>query len=555
MASTFSNIGIELIPSGFQSGTWGNTTNVNLQIIDRLTTGVGAITLSGTTHTLTTVVSGSATLSDGQYAVLVFGGSPSGTNTVTIAPNTSQHIYLVKNNSGQSVVLTQGSGGNVTIPNGKSAIVYCDGAGPSAAVVDLTNTFNFQPLDAELTAIAGLATTDGNIIVGNGSTWVAESGATARTSLGLAIGTDVQAYDAGLQSISGLTTSANQMIYTTGSDTYATTSLTAAGRAILDDADAAAQRTTLGLTIGTDVQAYDAGLQSISGLTTSANQMIYTTASDTYATTSLTAAGRAILDDADAAAQRTTLGLGTMATQASGSVSITGGTISGITDLAIADGGTGASDAGTARTNLGLAIGTNVQAWDANLDQIAALTPTDGNFIVGNGSAWIVESGATVLASLGITASAAELNYNDITTLGTSQASKVVTANASGDVTLSEELTAKSYNETYATASSSAGALTINCETGNVFQVTLTEDVTSTSFANPPASGTAYGFTLRVVQDSTARAITWPAAVKWRSGGFAPALSQASGAIDVFMFFTTDAGANWYGFTAGQDFS
>ena len=196
-----------------------------------------------------------------------------------------------------------------------------------------------------------------------------------------------------------------------------------------------------------------------------------------------------------------------------------------------------------------------MQAWDANLDQIAALTPTDGNFIVGNGSAWIVESGATVLASLGITASAAELNYNDITTLGTSQASKVVTANASGDVTLSEELTAKSYNETYATASSSAGALTINCETGNVFQVTLTEDVTSTSFANPPASGTAYGFTLRVVQDSTARAITWPAAVKWRSGGFAPALSQASGAIDVFMFFTTDAGANWYGFTAGQDFS
>ena len=555
MASTFSNIGIELIPSGFQSGTWGNTTNVNLQIIDRLTTGVGAITLSGTTHTLTTVVSGSATLSDGQYAVLVFGGSPSGTNTVTIAPNTSQHIYLVKNNSGQSVVLTQGSGGNVTIPNGKSAIVYCDGAGPSAAVVDLTNTFNFQPLDAELTAIAGLATTDGNIIVGNGSTWVAESGATARTSLGLTIGTNVQAYDAGLQSISGLTTSANQMIYTTGSDTYATTSLTAAGRAILDDADAAAQRTTLGLTIGTDVQAYDAGLQSISGLTTSANQMIYTTASDTYATTSLTAAGRAILDDADAAAQRTTLGLGTMATQASGSVSITGGTISGITDLAIADGGTGASDAGTARTNLGLTIGTNVQAWDANLDQIAALTPTDGNFIVGNGSAWIVESGATVLASLGITASAAELNYNDITTLGTSQASKVVTANASGDVTLSEELTAKSYNETYATASSSAGALTINCETGNVFQVTLTEDVTSTSFANPPASGTAYGFTLRVVQDSTARAITWPAAVKWRSGGFAPALSQASGAIDVFMFFTTDAGANWYGFTAGQDFS
>lgn len=67
-------------------------------------------------------------------------------------------------------------------------------------------------------------------------------------------------------------------------------------------------------TIGSTVQAYDAGLASIAGLTTSADQMIYTTGSDTYATASLTAAGRALLDDADAAAQRTTLGLGLLST-------------------------------------------------------------------------------------------------------------------------------------------------------------------------------------------------------------------------------------------------
>jgi hypothetical protein len=134
---------------------------------------------------------------------------------------------------------------------------------------------------------------------------------------GLIIGTDVQAYDAGLQSIAGLTTAADKMIYTTALDVYAVTDLTAAGRALLDDADASAQRTTLGLAIGTNVQAYDPGLQSIAGLTTTADRMIYTTASDTYAVTTLTAAGRAILDDADAAAQRTTLGLGSVATLSS----------------------------------------------------------------------------------------------------------------------------------------------------------------------------------------------------------------------------------------------
>lgn len=95
----------------------------------------------------------------------------------------------------------------------------------------------------------------------------------------------------------------------------------------------------------------------------------------------LTAAGRALLDDADAATQRNTLGLGTFATQNANNVAITGGTITGgtitgITDLAVADGGTGASDAATARSNLGITIGTNVQAYDAGLSSIAGLTTT-----------------------------------------------------------------------------------------------------------------------------------------------------------------------------------
>jgi microcystin-dependent protein len=135
MPSTFTTSGVELIADGEQSGAWGQTTNVNLQIIDRMTSQAGTITLSGTTHTLTV---SNGILSDGQYNVLVFAGSPSGTNTITISPNTAQRTFTVRNTTAETIVLTQGSGGNVTIPSGGTTALYCDGAGAGAAVINVT---------------------------------------------------------------------------------------------------------------------------------------------------------------------------------------------------------------------------------------------------------------------------------------------------------------------------------------------------------------------------------------------------------------------------------
>tara|TARA_R110000822_G_scaffold182079_1_gene321746 strand:- start:259 stop:1500 length:1242 start_codon:yes stop_codon:yes gene_type:complete len=144
MPSTYTtNGGIELPANGEQASTWGTTVNDNMQIIDRLTNGVGAITLSGTTHTLTT---SNGTLSDGQYSVLVLGGSPSGTNTVTVDPNDAQHVYIVKNASGQTATFTQGSGANVSVLNGTTKIIYCDGGGTGAVVVDLTGSIDLGAL-------------------------------------------------------------------------------------------------------------------------------------------------------------------------------------------------------------------------------------------------------------------------------------------------------------------------------------------------------------------------------------------------------------------------
>jgi hypothetical protein len=170
------NGGIELPANGEQSGTWGETVNDNMSIIDRLTNGVGSISLVGTTHTLTTSNGG---LSEGQYKVLLLGGGPSGENTITVTPNTGQHIYIVKNSSGQTATFTQGSGSNVSVLNGTTKILYTNGAGGGAAVVDITAAIDLGSLiiggttvtssAAELNILDGVTATAAELNLVDGS--------------------------------------------------------------------------------------------------------------------------------------------------------------------------------------------------------------------------------------------------------------------------------------------------------------------------------------------------------------------------------------------------
>lgn len=163
MPSTYTTSnGIELIATGEQSGTWGATTNTNLQIVDRVLSGVGTIDLSGSgaAHTLTTT---DGTLTDGMYKLLVLDGATEAC-TITISPNDAQKIYFVYNNSGESCVFTQGSGGNVTIANGDTKVIYADGAGAGAAVADFTANLAMSSVNitgGSVTGITDLAIADG----------------------------------------------------------------------------------------------------------------------------------------------------------------------------------------------------------------------------------------------------------------------------------------------------------------------------------------------------------------------------------------------------------
>jgi len=352
----------------------------------------------------------------------------------------------------------------------------------ATAIATKTDNASANITGGTITGITDLAVADGGTGASNASG--------ARTNLGLVIGTDVQAYDAQLADIAGLSPTDNGVVIGNGTNFVVESGATL--------------KTSLGLTIGTDVQAYDAQLTDIAGLTPSDNNFIVGNGTNFVAESGSTA--------------RTSLGLGTIATQDANNVTISGGSVTGITDIAVADGGTGASTAANARVNLlpsytgnggkvlavtsgatdvewitvggggggsgdvtgpssstdntvprfdgstgkiiqtsgvtindsneittgawkgteisvayggtgastltGIikgngtsaftaatagtdylapaAIGTTVQAYDAQLADVAGLAVTDGNFIVGNGTNFVAESGDTARTSLGL---------------------------------------------------------------------------------------------------------------------------------------------------------
>ena len=321
------------------------------------------------TGTLNQIKEGGSTVGDADIVTIDFDGDDF---NVSESPDTEVNITINDGGIDHNSLANYAAGEHRTIDDGGTASTDLWSA--EKITSELSGK---QASDADLTTIAGLDKTDGNFIVGTGAAWAAESGETVRTSLGLAIGSDVQAYDAGLADIAGLGNTDSHIIIGDGSNWVCESGTTA--------------RTSLGVSIGSDVQAYDAGLDDISGLSASDGAFVVGDGSNWTAesgTTVRTSLGLAIGTDVQAHDDQ----LDDIA-----ALAVDDG------NIIVADGANWTVESGaTARASLGVAIDSDVQAYNAGLADIAGLGNTDSYFIVGDGSNWVAETGATARASLGL---------------------------------------------------------------------------------------------------------------------------------------------------------
>ena len=306
MASTYSSsLKLTLIGDGEQAGTWGSTTNNNLNLVEQAITGVDGIDLTGlTTYTLSSF---NGTTDESRNAVLLFTGTPA--STVTITAPLQNKFYIVRNATGQTITMSATGGSvSISIPSGVTAQVYCDATNQSGTG---TGFYSAQ------TGSAGNFTVNGNLSV---------TGAQVNTGNFLAAGVlgayTSASYTGGISNGSGV------------AGTILNVSAVASGTIFIG------QRVTgSGVTSGTLVTGFGTGSGGAGTYTVNTSQLVgagttLTGAASAIATTpaagdnSVNVATTAFVNTAVTAA---TGSLGTMSTQNANAVAVTGGTISGVT--------------------------------------------------------------------------------------------------------------------------------------------------------------------------------------------------------------------------------
>jgi len=175
MATYVNDLRLKEIATGDESGSWGTSTNTNLELIgEALGYGTEAITTNADTHT-STVADGSTDPARAMY--IKYTGTLDSACTITIGPNTMTRVHIIENatSGSQNIIIKQGSGATVTIGNGNVKIVYLDGAGSGAAVTDALIDLELADVASATIASATLTTADinggtaDNVVIG-GST-------------------------------------------------------------------------------------------------------------------------------------------------------------------------------------------------------------------------------------------------------------------------------------------------------------------------------------------------------------------------------------------------
>ena len=211
-------------------------------------------------------------------------------------------------------------------------------------------------------------------------------------------------------------------------------------------------------------------------------------------------------------------------------------------------------------TTLGAAAVTTTAAEVNVLDAVTAGTAAASKAVVLDSNAAVnaVKTAALHIGASGsetaVTATGAELNYNDITTLGTVEASKALTATAAGLVNHADYQVSRPYfldiaETVNAIGDTGGGSDAIDISAGNVASATVSTSEQTFTFTNPSITARSCTFTL-LLTNGGSQTVNWPAAVDW-AGGSAPTLTSSG--IDVLSFTTIDAGTIWYGFMAGAD--
>ena len=205
--STYTDLGIELMVTGENAGTWGTKTNANLSLIEQLTGGHLSVSIAGGAGTTTLNIANGALTGTAQQRVIELTGTISGNRIVTF-PVLTENFYFIKNGTtgGHTVQLKAATGSGATVTYSATdkgwKIIYLDGVATNTGLYQLNDNLSglkvgtdVQAYDAQLADVAGLAVTNGGFIVGDGSNFVLETGATARTSIGLGTADNVEFED------------------------------------------------------------------------------------------------------------------------------------------------------------------------------------------------------------------------------------------------------------------------------------------------------------------------------------------------------------------------